>query len=83
MRLVHINTGFTIVEYQREKTLFYDRFLAKQMRVEGVRIPPYLREQFGGKRTIRYGDDAFQRAFSEVYAPSAFKSPLYQWCTEK
>ena len=79
MKLVNVKSGFVVVEYQGDKTIFHDRMLEKEMTVRGVSIPPPLRSEYGGKSSVRLNEKEFQKAFKEVYCGLAFNSPSFKW----
>ncbi len=76
MKLVNTKSGFVVVEYQGDKTIFHDRILEKEMRVRGITIPPALRSEYGGKSAVRLNEKEFQKAFKEIYCKQAFHSPF-------
>ena len=79
MKLINVKSGFVVVEYQGNKTIFHDRMLEKEMTVRGVIIPPPLRSEYGGKSSVRLDEIEFQKAFKDVYCKQAFNSQAYQW----
>jgi hypothetical protein len=79
MKLIHLKSGFIVVEYCDEKTVIYDRMLEKEMRFRGIAIPPALREMYQGKTTVRIDDKEFQKAFKELYTAQAFNPQSYLW----
>jgi hypothetical protein len=79
MQLINKETGFVLVEYKKDTTIFHDRFLAKQMAQRGILIPPALRSAFENKQVIRLNDPLFQKAFKEVYFPLSIHSPAFEW----
>jgi hypothetical protein len=81
MQLIHLKTGFIVVEYQREKTLFHDPFLQREMKRRGILIPPSMRTEYNGRTVIRLEDADFQRAFKEIYTPAVFNNQMYVWCS--
>lgn len=79
MQLINVKTGFVLVEYKGAKTLFHDRFLEQSMKKQGILIPPFKRDDFGGKTVVRLGDKDFQKAFKEIYYPLSMNPRTYQW----
>jgi hypothetical protein len=79
MKLVNTKSGFVVVEYQGDKTIFHDRMLEKEMQMRGIIIPPALRSEYGGKSTVRMNEKEFQKAFKEIYSKQAFSSQSYEW----
>lgn len=79
MKLIHIKTGFIVLEFQKGKTLIYDRVLDKQMRTQGILIPASIRKLYDGKKAIRLSDDTFQTAFKDLFFHQIFDSKQYAW----
>ncbi len=79
MKLVNVKSGFVVVEYQDEKTVFHDRMLEKEMTIRGIIIPPALRSEYGGKASVRLNEKEFQKAFKEIYCKQALNSPSFKW----
>ena len=79
MKLVNTKSGFVVVEYRGDKTIFHDRILEKEMTARGVSIPPPLRSKYGGKSNVRLNEKEFQKAFKEVYCEQALNTPSFKW----
>src|SRR6266404_5245436 len=79
MQLVNVQSGFIVVEYKGEKTIFHDPFLEDSMRKQGIIIPPAFRKDFSDKSIIRLNDVNFQKAFKEIYYPLSFNQQTFQW----
>jgi phospholipid N-methyltransferase len=79
MKLVNINTGFVVLEFKDNTTIFGDRFLERELIERGVAIPKSHRAEFQGKSAIFPNDPLFHRAFQEIYVPLTLASPSYQW----
>lgn len=80
MKLVNIQTGYTVVEFLDDGTVqFNDRFLEAEMKELGILIPPSLSESFEGKEFVYFGDPLFKRAFKEVYYPYSISTSIYKW----
>lgn len=77
--LIHRKTGFVVAEYRGEKTIIYDRVLEKEMALRGVVIPLLLREEYGGKTSVRSHEKEFQKAFKELYFHQVFNPLNYLW----
>lgn len=79
MRLVNLKSNKPIVEFRGEETVFYNKFLEKEMRMLGIPIPSGLRGDFEGKDTVYLENQNFQKAFKEIYYPVAMGAHLFRW----
>lgn len=79
MKLVNTKTGFVVLELNRGKVQFHDRFLEAEMKETGILIPPAMADSFEGKEVIFLNDPLFEKAFIEVYYPLCIANSLYQW----
>jgi hypothetical protein len=79
MQLVNVKTGFIVVEYKKDKTIFHDRFLEQEMKQRGIIIPPHLQKDFGNKPVVRLNDKEFQKAFKEIYYQLSLNHQTYHW----
>jgi len=79
MKLINKKTGFIVVEFQKGKVQFHDRFLEAEMKETGILIPPAMTDQFEGKEVIFLGEPLFEKAFLEVYYPLCIANSVYQW----
>ena len=79
MKLVNMQTGYVVVEFQRGNAQFHDRFLEAEMKETGILIPPSMSSQFEEKEVIFLGEPLFEKAFVEVYYPLCIAHSLYQW----
>ena len=79
MKLVNTKTGFVVVEFEKGKARFYDRFLEAELKDRGIFIPLPNVSEFGGKSVIFPEDLLFEKAFFEIYVPFSIANPTYQW----
>jgi hypothetical protein len=79
MKLINVQTGFVVVDFEHGEPHFGDRFLEAEMKEAGIQIPESKRAEFGDKQTILLGDPLFQKAFVEIYVPLSISSTVYQW----
>ncbi len=79
MKLINVQTNQPIVDFQKDKVVFYSKFLEHEMHSLGIPIPHGLRSLFDGKDCIFLGDKNFQKAFKEVYFLTAMDSQLFEW----
>lgn len=79
MKLVNTQTGYVVVEFQKGKAQFNDRFLEAEMKESGILIPPALSDQFDGKEVIFPDDPLFEKAFVQVYYPLCISNQTYEW----
>lgn len=79
MKLVNTKTGYIVVEFQKGKAVFNDRFLEAEMKETGILIPAHMIDNFEGKEVIFLNDPLFEKAFIEVYYPLCIANSLYQW----
>jgi hypothetical protein len=79
MQLINIKTGFVVVKYLEAKAFFNDRFLEKQMNIQGIVVPPFLQKQFNDKTVIFLKDPEFQKAFKEIYYLFSMNTKLFRW----
>ncbi len=79
MKLVNTKTGFVVVEFEKGKARFYDRFLEAELKDRGVCIPLANLSEFGGKDVVFPEDPLFEKAFFEIYVPFSIANPVYQW----
>jgi len=79
MQLINRKTQIPIVEFQKRKTIFHNRFLESEMRTLGILIPHGLRGVFNGKDYVYFGEEDFQRAFREVYYLTSMNTDLFRW----
>lgn len=79
MKLIHLKSKFTVLEFRGEKTIIYDRILEKEMTMRGIVIPQAIRHEYSGKSSIRLGDREFQKAFKEIYFLQVFTPNHYRW----
>lgn len=79
MRLVNRTTSETLVEFLPGEVRFYNPLLEKEMKTLGIPIPHGMRSLFDGKDTVFLGDDAFERAFREVYYLTYVETAQFQW----
>lgn len=82
MKLIHKNTGFTVVEIQKNTVHIKDPFLEKQLKLKGIAIPEFLRPEYNGKPVITMDDPLFSKAFTEVYLPLYLGENSYEWKQE-
>lgn len=78
-RLIHSKSGKTLLEFKGKKTIFYSKILEKEMKKCGIPIPPGMRDAYGGKDYIFFGDKNFQRAFFEIYTITCLDPLSVQW----
>lgn len=79
MQLINKKTKTPLVEFQNKKTIFYNKFLEREMRTLGILIPHGLRGVFHGKDYIYFGEEDFQKAFREVYYLTSMNTDLFYW----
>lgn len=79
MKLVHVASGFVVVEFRDEKTTFYDPLIEAEIEERGILVPPFMRSQFSGKDVVLLEDSDFPRAFKEIYYPFTLDEKAYQW----
>lgn len=79
MRLINRQNGKPLVEFKKERTIFYSKFLELEMKRLGISIPHGMRAFFEGKDSILYGDPHFQEAFKEVYYLTSINHDLFKW----
>ena len=78
-KLVNKKTEQTLVEFEGNKTLIYNKFLEKEMRHIGIPIPHGLRGIYNGKESVRLEDIEFQKAFQEIYYLTAMDHEIFKW----
>lgn len=79
MRLVNVKNGKPLVEFKKDKTVFYNKYLEREMKRLGVSIPHGMRSRFLGKMEVLLGDPHFQEAFREVYYITSMDHNLFKW----
>ncbi len=78
-KLINIQTNQPIVEFEKEKTVIYSKFLENEMRELGIPIPHGLRGVYHGKECVRLEDEEFQKAFKEIYYLTTMNPETFQW----
>lgn len=78
MKLIDPKTGFVVVEFNKTKTIFHNRFLHQEMKNHGIDIPSYLSKEYNNQTRVRLGDKLFRKAFKEVYYPSTMNSYIWE-----
>jgi hypothetical protein len=53
--------------------------LAQTLAFQGIPIPEKLQEQYQKRSVVYLGDNLFQQAFKEIYAPQRFPTNSYYW----
>ncbi|MBM3198815.1 MAG: hypothetical protein FJZ58_06135 [Chlamydiae bacterium] len=79
MKLVSITNHYPVVDFQEHQTVFYNKYLEKEMMEIGVIIPSFLQKQFAGKSVVKLGDVLFSKAFQEVYYKLYMNATNYHW----
>ncbi len=79
MKLVNIKSGKPLVEFKESETIFYNKYLEREMKRMGISIPHGMRALFEGKDHILLGDPHFQEAFKEVYYLTTVDHELFKW----
>ena len=82
MRLIDTKTGYVIIEFEENHVRFLNWFLEKELTNEGIFVPPFLSEEFEGKKAIFPNDPLFEKAFVEIYCRFSLTDPSYQWVKE-
>lgn len=78
-KLINRHTNQLIVEFERDKTIFYSKFLENEMRSIGILIPHGLRGIYHGKDYVRLDDAEFEQAFREIYYLTTMNPDIFQW----
>ena len=79
MKLINSKTHLPLVEFNGKKTVFYNKFLEKEMKTLGIPIPNGLRGIYHGKDNIYLGEEEFQLAFKEIYFVTRMDPSEFHW----
>ena len=82
-KLINTKSGFVVVSFNEGQPKFYDHILEEELQDRGIFVPPFLREEFKGKKSVFPKDPLFEKAFIEIYYPLVIANPIYQWETIK
>lgn len=82
--LVYQNNGVqkTIAKISSSDIEIFDKYLFKNMKTLGIRIPDILRSEFNGRNIVyleKENNALFIKAFKEIYCPSSMPANLYHW----
>lgn len=79
MKLIEIHSQRIILEIIDGKLIIYNRFLARQWAVEGIRIPPYWQNEYLGKQRVMPYEKFFLQALLKIYVPECLAKAGYRW----
>jgi hypothetical protein len=67
MKLIDTKNGKVVVEFKKQRAIFYNKYLEREMKKIGIVIPPGVRSFYEGKDCVVLGDPLFEKAFKEIY----------------
>lgn len=79
MRLINTKTSQSLVEFEGDRTIFYNKYLEKEMRSIGIPVPHGMRGIYNGKECIHLEDAEFQQAFREIYYLTTMNPEMFRW----
>ncbi|MCH9627833.1 MAG: hypothetical protein S4CHLAM2_14790 [Chlamydiales bacterium] len=79
MKLINTKTSQSLVEFEGDRTIFYNKYLEKEMRSIGIPVPHGMRGIYNGKECIRLEDAEFQQAFREIYYLTTMNPETFRW----
>jgi len=79
MKLIHKKLNNVVVEFIGEAANFSSEMMEWDMENNGIAIPEYLQEDFGGDEVVYLDNPYFQKAFQEVYCVFNINREDYEW----
>lgn len=79
MKLINTKTKSPLVEFKKDRTIIYNKYLEQEMKTLGIPIPHGLRGLFHGHDIVFLGDEDFQTAFKEIYYVTTIDPQTFQW----
>jgi hypothetical protein len=69
LRLINSISNDVVAEIYADRIVFLSKELERELKISGIAIPYYLKDNFAGQRTVDFRSELFIKAFVEVHCP--------------